>query len=282
MSIRLVSRSTWYGTMSYSRPGDVDLHPVGEVAAVGELEAHQRVAGLEQRVVDRRVGLRARVRLDVGVLGAEQLLGAVDRQLLGDVDVLAAAVVALAGIPLGVLVGEHRALALEHRAGARSSPRRSSRASAAGARAPSASTSAISGSTSASGRLKKSGGSSGALTGSTIPAPADRSLGASTAPARTTLQRPSASYSPQVDDRRGRAGQLAAVDDRDRRRRGSLRGTSSSRRGAGPPARLALDCSTGAARAGERRDVDDAQPEGVADRRGRRAGSGRPGSAAAR
>ena len=80
-----------------------------------ELEPHQRVAGLQQRVIDGRVRLGARVRLHVGVLGAEQRLGPVDRELLGDVDVLAAAVVALARIALGVLVGQHRALALEHR-----------------------------------------------------------------------------------------------------------------------------------------------------------------------
>ena len=42
-----------------------------------------RVARIEQRVVDGRVGLRAGVRLDVRVLGAEQLLGAIDRELLG-------------------------------------------------------------------------------------------------------------------------------------------------------------------------------------------------------
>ena len=80
-------------------------------------QAHDRVAGLQQRVVDGGVGLRAGVRLDVGVLGAEQRLGAVDRELLGDVHPLAAAVVAAPGIALGVLVGQHRALALEHRAG---------------------------------------------------------------------------------------------------------------------------------------------------------------------
>src|SRR3712207_109228 len=56
-----------------------------------------------------------RVRLDVRVLGAEQRLGALDRQRLDHVDVLAAAVVALAGQALGVLVGQHRALALEDR-----------------------------------------------------------------------------------------------------------------------------------------------------------------------
>jgi hypothetical protein len=54
------------------------------------------------------------VRLHVGIVGAEQLLGALDGQALGDVDVLAAAVVALGRIALGVLVGQHRALRLHH------------------------------------------------------------------------------------------------------------------------------------------------------------------------
>ncbi len=88
-----------------------------EVAAVWQREAHDRVARLQQRVVDRRVGLRARVGLDVDVLGAEDRLGAIDRQLLGDVDELAAAVVAPARIALGVLVGQHAALAVEDRLG---------------------------------------------------------------------------------------------------------------------------------------------------------------------
>ena len=94
---------------------DIDLHPVGEVTAVGQLEPHERVAWVKQGHVDGGVGLSTRVGLDVGVLGAEQLLGAVDRQLLGDVDVLAAPVVALPRISLGVLVGQNRPLALEHR-----------------------------------------------------------------------------------------------------------------------------------------------------------------------
>ena len=90
---------------------------MAEVAAVRQREAHDRVAGLQQRVVDGGVRLRARVRLHVGVLGAEQRLGAVDRELLDHVDVLAAAVVALARIALGVLVRQHAALALEDRLG---------------------------------------------------------------------------------------------------------------------------------------------------------------------
>src|SRR5438270_456259 len=53
-------------------PGEVDLHPVGEMAAVRQLEPEQRVARLHQGVEGGRVGLGARVRLHVGVLGAEQ------------------------------------------------------------------------------------------------------------------------------------------------------------------------------------------------------------------
>ena len=46
---------------------------------------------------------------------AEQGLDPIDGQLLDDVDVLAAAVVAASRIALGVLVGQHRALGLHHR-----------------------------------------------------------------------------------------------------------------------------------------------------------------------
>src|SRR5687768_10234058 len=52
--------------------------------------------------------------LHVGVLGAEQGLGAIDRQLFGHVDELATAVVTLAGISLGVLVRQHGAGGFEH------------------------------------------------------------------------------------------------------------------------------------------------------------------------
>ena len=81
------------------------------------VEAHPEdaVARLQQGHVDGRVGLRAGVRLHVDVLGAEDLLGAVDGELLGHVDELAAAVVALARIALGVLVREHRAARVEDR-----------------------------------------------------------------------------------------------------------------------------------------------------------------------
>ena len=105
---------------------------VGQVAAGGQAHAEDGVARLQQRQEHRLVGLRAGVRLHVGEAAVEQLLGAVDGQLLGHVDVLAAAVVAPAGIALGVFVGQHRALRLQHRARRRCSPRRSARCRPAG------------------------------------------------------------------------------------------------------------------------------------------------------
>ena len=87
---------------------------VRQVTAVCEAHAEQRVARLRDGQVGRQVRGRSRVRLDVGVLGAEQLLQAVPSHVLGNIDPLAAAIVALARQPFGVLVREHRTGGLEH------------------------------------------------------------------------------------------------------------------------------------------------------------------------
>ncbi len=84
--------------------GEVHLVTVRQVTPVVEAQAHHDVARLERGRVDRHVRLRAGMRLHIRVLGAEQLLGAVDRELLDLVDDLAPAVVAPTGITLGVLV----------------------------------------------------------------------------------------------------------------------------------------------------------------------------------
>ena len=87
---------------------------MGQMAAGRQIEAHEGVAGLQQRQKHRLVHLAAGVRLDVGELRAEQLLGALDRQRLGDVDPFAAAVIAIARIAFRVLVGHDRALCFQH------------------------------------------------------------------------------------------------------------------------------------------------------------------------
>ncbi|MNZ69786.1 hypothetical protein D3C78_880990 [compost metagenome] len=90
--------------------GEADLGTVGQVPAVGQAHAQYGIAGLQQGQIDRRVGLAAGVRLDVGIVGAEQLLGALDGQGFDLVDVLATAVVTLARITFGVFVGQAAAL----------------------------------------------------------------------------------------------------------------------------------------------------------------------------
>jgi hypothetical protein len=88
--------------------GEVEGHAMGQVAAVGQVHAHDPVARFEDAEVGRHVGLRARVRLDIHVLGARvegerTVLG----ESLGDVHELAAAVVALAGRPSAYLLVSH-------------------------------------------------------------------------------------------------------------------------------------------------------------------------------
>ena len=79
------------------------------MAALGQVHAHDGVADVQQRKVDGQVGLCAGVRLDVGILRAEQLAGAVNGDLLDLIDVLAAAVITVAGVPFRVLVRQHAA-----------------------------------------------------------------------------------------------------------------------------------------------------------------------------
>ena len=54
------------------------------------------------------------MRLHIGKTAAEQFGDPLDRQSLGDVDELAAAVIAFARQAFGIFVGEHRALRLQH------------------------------------------------------------------------------------------------------------------------------------------------------------------------
>jgi hypothetical protein len=84
---------------------------------MGELQRQERVAGAHERQVHREVRGRARVRLNVGVLDTEQRPCPRGGQLLDRIDELLALVIALAGVPLGVLVVEHRTAGLEHSGG---------------------------------------------------------------------------------------------------------------------------------------------------------------------
>ena len=96
---------------------DVDRRSMGQMSTVGQIQAHDRVAGLKQSQEHGEIGLGTAVGLNVGPCRTKQLLGPLNRQCFNGVDVLAAAVVALARQALRVFVGEHRALGLHHRTG---------------------------------------------------------------------------------------------------------------------------------------------------------------------
>ena len=70
---------------------------------------------LDRREKNRHVRLGTAVRLNIGVLRTEKLFRSVDRRLLGDIRKLAAAVITLARIALGILVRKNSAHRLEHR-----------------------------------------------------------------------------------------------------------------------------------------------------------------------
>ena len=84
------------------------------MAAVVQAHAHDGIAVLTQSLIHGKVGLGAGVGLHVGVIGAEELLSPLDGDVLHHVHALAAAVVALTGIALGVFVGEYGAGGGQH------------------------------------------------------------------------------------------------------------------------------------------------------------------------
>ena len=77
---------------------------VGEVASVREIHPQDDVARLQRGHVHGHVCLRAGMRLNIGVLRAEKLLGAVNGELLDLVCEFTPAVVASARLALGVFV----------------------------------------------------------------------------------------------------------------------------------------------------------------------------------
>ena len=106
-------RTAW---TSYSRPEKLRAMPWVRWPPWARFMPRIRSPGCEDAEVGGHVGLGARVRLDVDVLRTrEQRERALLGEPLGDVDVLAAAVVALAGQALGVLVRQPRALGLHDR-----------------------------------------------------------------------------------------------------------------------------------------------------------------------
>ena len=97
--------------------GHIHRGTMGQMAALCQIHAHDRIAGLEQGKINAQVCLCTRMRLHIGVLGTEQLASTVARDVFHNVNILAAAVVALAWVALCILIGEHATHCGKHRRG---------------------------------------------------------------------------------------------------------------------------------------------------------------------
>ena len=93
---------------------EVHGRTVAEVTTMAEVESHEGIAGFETRHEDRHVRLCAGVRLHIDVLGVIEHLKTIARDILRDIHYLAASVVTMAGIALGVLIGQHAAHGFHH------------------------------------------------------------------------------------------------------------------------------------------------------------------------
>src|SRR5215467_9027722 len=83
----------------------IDRDAVSQVPTVSKRHTENHVAGLENSQIHRLICLGPGVRLHIGVLGAEQILGAINRELFDNVDEFATTIVAPTWITLSVLVG---------------------------------------------------------------------------------------------------------------------------------------------------------------------------------
>ena len=94
--------------------GHIHRGTMGQVTALRKVHAHDGIAQFQQGKIHGKVSLCAGMGLHVGVFCPKQLAGAPDGNVLHLVHIDAAAVVALAGQTLGVLVGQHAAHGCHH------------------------------------------------------------------------------------------------------------------------------------------------------------------------
>ena len=90
---------------------------MGQMAAVGEVHAQNRITRLQKAEIHREVCLCAGMGLHVGMFRAEKLARAVARQIFNNINILAAAVIALARITFSIFVGQMAAHRRHHSGG---------------------------------------------------------------------------------------------------------------------------------------------------------------------
>ena len=88
---------------------------MSQMSAVIQIHTQNRVPGLAQSHIHCIVGLSSRVGLHIGEFGPIELTGTLNGQGFHHVHTLTAAIIALAGVPFRVLIGQHAASCSQHR-----------------------------------------------------------------------------------------------------------------------------------------------------------------------
>lgn len=95
--------------------GDIDRAAVGQMSAIGQIHAHDCIAGLQQAIIHSKVCLGTGMRLYIDMIRAEQFLCTVDSQLFHLIHIFAAAIVPFSRIPFRIFVGQHTSLCFHDR-----------------------------------------------------------------------------------------------------------------------------------------------------------------------
>ena len=94
--------------------GQVRRGAVRQVTTCGKRHAEDRIARLQQRQEHGLVRLCAGMWLHIDESSAKQLFRTLDGKCLNNIDMLAAAIIAAAGIAFGIFIGQNRALRFEN------------------------------------------------------------------------------------------------------------------------------------------------------------------------
>ena len=93
---------------------EVDWTTMGEVSTMGEIHAQHLVAGVQCGKINSHICLAAGMGLNISIFRLKQFPGSVDCQIFYNIGIITTAIIALTGIPFGILIGEDRTLRLKY------------------------------------------------------------------------------------------------------------------------------------------------------------------------
>ncbi len=94
--------------------GKIYFGAVGQVATMRQAHPQDGIARLQQRQINGGIGLRTRMRLDIGVISRKEFFYPINSQLLGNINILTAAIITFGRITFCVFIGQNGTLCFHH------------------------------------------------------------------------------------------------------------------------------------------------------------------------